>query len=106
MSDASPQPTPSDDLIVKEITEISDEYPFPVDPLKKQKATAARNLAYVLVGTLIFSVIGHYTAVGWLLFKEKKPVVEVLAGIFQIWLPVISGLAGSAVTYFFTKEKE
>ena len=106
MSDTPPQPTSSDDLIVKEIREISDEYPFPVDPLKKQKATAARNLAYVLVGTLILSVIGHYAVVGWLLFREKNSVVEVLADIFQTWLPVISGLAGSAVTYFLTKEKE
>jgi hypothetical protein len=47
----------------------------------------------------------HYTCTMILEFYDKREAVESLSKIFNNWLPVITGLAGSAVTYYFTKEK-
>lgn len=79
--------------------------PFKIDDLKKQKAVTTRTLAYLLVACLVLSVVIHYGMSAWLLSIGKKDVVSELSTIFGIWLPVISGLAGSAVTYYFTQEK-
>jgi hypothetical protein len=85
-----------------EIVELDE--PYHVE-LKKQRAATTRSLAYVLVGILAFSVAAHYIAVAYLLTNGKKDVTVELSTIFSTWLPVISGLAGSAVTYYFAQEK-
>ena len=73
--------------------------------IKKEKASTTRILAYVLVGILALSVVGHYILVAWLVYNGKTDVVTELSSIFGTWLPVISGLAGSAVTYYFAQGK-
>ena len=78
---------------------------YKVDPIKKQKADTARTLAIILVVILAASVAMHYGFTAWLLVHGKPVVVENMNDIFTTWLPVISGLTGSAVTFFFTKEK-
>ncbi|MBL8077828.1 MAG: hypothetical protein JNM55_07695 [Anaerolineales bacterium] len=86
-----------------EISEL--DVPYKVDPLKKQRAATTRSLAYILVGILALSVVLHYITIAWLLINEKKELTVELSTIFSTWLPVISGLAGSAVTYYFAQEK-
>lgn len=81
------------------------DVPYKIDPLKKQKAATTRVLAYLLVGILFLSVVIHYGMVAWLLSNGRKDVTVELGTIFSTWLPVISGLAGSAVTYYFAQEK-
>lgn len=76
-----------------------------VDPLKKERAQTTKMLAYVLVGILALSFVLHYAAMTFLLFSNRMDGVEALNTIFTTWLPVISGLASSAVTYYFTREK-
>lgn len=73
--------------------------------IKKEKASTTRILAYILVGILAFSVFGHYGLVAWLVYNGKADAITELSSIFSTWLPVISGLAGSAVTYFFAQGK-
>jgi nitrate reductase NapE component len=75
------------------------------DPIKKQKVLTARTLAYILIGILTLSVVAHYSVTVWLLQSENGEVVDITDRIFNSWLPVISGFAGAAVTYFFTREK-
>jgi hypothetical protein len=72
----------------------------------RHKAKTTRTLAYLLVATLGISVALHYGAVILILVRtENQALIDTLDGIFSSWLPVISGLTGSAVTYFFTREK-
>lgn len=85
--------------------EIKELEPYKIDPLKKQRAATTRALAYLLVAILFVSVVIHYGMVAWLLSIERKDVTAELSTIFSTWLPVISGLAGSAVTYYFAQEK-
>jgi len=87
-----------------DITELNSA-PYKIDDLKKQKAATTRALAYLLVIILFLSVVIHYGMVAWFLSNEKKDVTVELSTIFSTWLPVISGLAGSAVTYYFAQEK-
>lgn len=77
---------------------------YKVDPLKGHRATTARTLAYGLLIILAISIVAHYGITAWLLASDRLDAVDKLQGIYTTWLPVISGLAGSAVTYFFTKE--
>jgi nitrate reductase NapE component len=87
-----------------EITGVNDTG-YKVDPLKKHRAATARVLAYGLVAILALSVMAHYGIIVWLLVDEKTDAIDKLNGIYTTWLPVISGLAASAVTYFFTREE-
>jgi hypothetical protein len=47
----------------------------------------------------------HYTALAVLLYLGKADVADRLGNFFNAWLPVISGLAGSATTHYLAKEK-
>jgi hypothetical protein len=79
-----------------------DEYSFRA----RHREHTARTLAYVLVGILGGSFVLHYTATLVLQARGRIDAAESLARIFNAWLPAITGLVGSAVTYYFTKEKD
>lgn len=87
-----------------EITGISDRE-YRVDPIKKQKTDTARKLAFILVAVLAVSIAVQYTLTTWLLVNGQFTAVEAIKDIFSSWLPVISGLTGSAITFFFTRER-
>jgi hypothetical protein len=75
------------------------------DLLKKKAAETATNLAYGLVVMLAASIILQYVVLAalawWPSHCEAIPIFEHL---FNAWLPVIAGLASSAVTYYLTKK--
>lgn len=73
--------------------------------IKEQRAKPTRTLAYLLLLVLFSSFVGHYGITTWLLLNEKASVADALNRIFNTWIPVVSGFAGAAVTYFFTKDK-
>ncbi len=58
-------------------------------------------IAALLIGLLALIIIGHYVCVVVLEWNGKK--AEGLNNAFNASLPVASGLAGSAVAYYFTK---
>jgi len=62
------------------------------------------NLARLLIVGLFASIAFHYIAV--ILFVINKIDTKELAGVFNGWLPVLSGFVGSAVTYYFTKQND
>ena len=74
--------------------------------IEKHKATTTRWLAYLLIGMLGESFIIHYGAMVWLAAQNKTDVMKIVEQTFSIWLPVISGLAAAAATYFFTRERD
>ena len=84
---------------------ISEVIVLRVDPLKKDKAETTKRLAIILVVVLASSFIVHLIALMILLMTGKQTEADTLNQTFSTWLPVISGLASSAVTYYFTKEK-
>ena len=74
------------------------------DSIKRHKATTTRWLAYLLISILGGSFIIHYGVMAWLAAQNKTAAMEVVERTFNTWLPVISGLAAAAATYFFTRE--
>ena len=99
--------SPKDEQFIEggEIEEI-DGSEVKVDSIKRLKATTTRRLAYLLVGILSFSILLHYIAVvSILVFTEDQALVDTVDRIFSSWLPVVSGLTGSAATYYFTREE-
>jgi len=87
-----------------EITDVDNDE-IKIDPLKKQKAETTKRLAILLVVILALSFGIHYAMISWLIIKGTTSSIDTLEKTFATWLPVISGLASSAVTYYFSKEK-
>jgi hypothetical protein len=65
--------------------------------------THRSNIAYVLIALLALVVVGHYVCVTWMAWNGKN--TDSTNAAFNAALPVISGLTGSAVTYYFTRRK-
>ena len=86
--------------------EISGEFDAYDNPIERHKATTTRWIAYLLVGMLGGSFVVHYGFIIWLAVNNKPSAMEVAERTFNVWLPIISGLAGAAVTYFFTRERD
>jgi hypothetical protein len=74
-----------------------------VDSLKAQEAQTARFLAIALSSALGASVILQYTVLAVLACRDMKDDIPVFEHLFNSWLPVISGLTSSAVTYYLTR---
>jgi len=72
---------------------------------ERHRAETARSLALLLVWVMAITVSIHYVATGVLLALGLSDATESLARIFNIWLPVISGLVSGAATYYFTRER-
>ena len=79
--------------------------PYVRDPIKEDHAKTARWLAYLIVGILVTTSAIHYAMVVWLNLTGHNDVAKEVAPIFDKWFPVVTGFAGSAITYFLTKER-
>ncbi len=40
----------------------------------------------------------------WCIDYQEIERLKMVEGLFKFWLPVISGLTGSAITYYFTRK--
>jgi hypothetical protein len=72
--------------------------PGPTKDPEKYKAT----VAVILLVLLAVTIVGHYAALMWFEWHDKK--TEGLASAYHEALPVVSGLVSSAVTYYFTRD--
>jgi hypothetical protein len=79
-----------------------EEVPFEV----RHRAETARLLAVALIVVLGLSFFVHYGVTAYFAVRGREDAVEALSRAFNVWLPVISSLAGSAATYYFTRGKE
>jgi hypothetical protein len=97
-----PEETAREELIEGGHVGPLEEVPFEV----RHRAQTARVLAIVLIVMLGVSFFVHYGVMAYFVFEGKTDAAEGLSRAFNVWLPVISSLAGAAATYYFTKEKE
>lgn len=74
--------------------------------LKRGHAETAHKLAKYLLLILGGSVLVHYACIMVLIFYKRDDGIKILEEFFHTWLPVLSGLAGSAVTYYFTRDQK
>ncbi len=83
---------------------IGELEPVPFEP-ERHRAETARRIAFFLVAALVGTWLLHYGVSVALLWSGHADVAKGLSDDFKTWLPVISGLAGGAVTFSFAKEK-
>ena len=91
------------DVIDGGYVEALEDLPF---QQAKHRAETARKMAFLLVWIMAISVAVDFVGVGIFAAYNNTPGVEALGKIFNMWLPVISGLVSSAATYYFTKENQ
>jgi hypothetical protein len=90
---------PPEDL---EEVEIPDQAPGPRFSNEEHRAKATKLLALLLFAALISSFVAHFVCI--LCLAHNKPnSVEEVSRVFNTWIPVFSGLFGSAATFYFTQ---
>lgn len=72
---------------------------------EKHHAVTASRLAFLLVWVLVLSFVLHYLSIVVLSAYGNAGAVKELSSLFGVWLPVMSGFVGGAVTYYFTREE-
>ena len=85
-----------------EIGEFEETYPL--DPRRHRERTAAW-LAAALLAVFAGSFFLHYTVLAFVVAEGANDLTQRLSDVFNAWLPVVSGLFGSAVTYYFTHQR-
>ena len=75
-----------------------------VEPRRHRERTASV-LAWWLMAILAGTGILHYATVLYLATHGQTTALEHVDKFFGAWLPVISGLTGSAITYYFTHDR-
>jgi hypothetical protein len=50
-------------------------------------------------------ILLHHVLIAVFAGRGNQDATKPLAEAFSTWLPVLSGLAGSAVAYYFTRER-
>ncbi|MGH9644354.1 MAG: hypothetical protein ACRD3Q_18280 [Terriglobales bacterium] len=79
--------------------------PIGIDEFERhQHATTGTRLAGWLLVILAVGIALHYTCLMILILFKREDAVKILEDVLHSWLPVVSGLAGGAVTYYFTKQ--
>jgi len=78
-------------------------HPNTDEVLKQGHAATAHKLAGWLLVILGGTVLIHYTCMMVLIYFNLNEGVKIMEDLFHSLLPVLAGLAGSAATYYFTK---
>jgi hypothetical protein len=88
-----------------EEVEIPDQAPGPRFSQEEHRAKATKLLALLLFWALIVLFAAHFSSVVWLA-HDKPNSVEEVTRVFSTWIPVFSGLFGSAATFYFTQGRK
>jgi hypothetical protein len=62
------------------------------------------SITWGLIALLAFTLLLHAGLTIWA-SNTSTEAVKNIADVFNIWVPVLSGLASSAITWFFTKQR-
>lgn len=79
--------------------------PGPRFSQEEHHAKATKLLALLLFWALSTIFVAHLAAVVWLA-HDKPNSVEEVTRVFNTWIPVFSGLFGSAATFYFTQGRK
>lgn len=83
-----------------------DEVGYSFEERERKTEDTAATIALILVWVLAGSIIVHYIAVGLAIHGgADQDQLDSIERIYNTLLPVISGLVGSAVAYYFGRER-
>jgi len=75
-------------------------------PEERHYAQTTKKIALLLIWVFVITFAIHYGCIFALSLLGKELAVEAISELFGMWLPVVSGFVGGAVTYYFTKRDE
>lgn len=87
----------------EDVGNVSDVGELPTDPIKGRHARTSSLLAYILVWGLVGFLALYFFTLLWIT-RDSVDRIETMQDFFNTALPVLTGLAGSAVAYFLSKE--
>ncbi len=74
----------------------------PVFSPEEHHAKTTKQLAFLFFGALFVVFAAHVTCI--LVLAHNKPnSVDEISRVFNVWVPVFSGLVGAAATFYFTQ---
>ena len=76
------------------------------DDLKVRESQTARHIAITLLVLLGLTFVANVVTLIVLTVKNRLDAVPSFERMFAIWTPLISGLVGSAVGFYLTKERK
>ena len=79
--------------------------PGPQFSQEEHRAKATKLLALQLFWALVAIFIAHFASILFLAHNKPNSVDEVTR-VFNTWIPVFSGLFGSAATFYFTQGRK
>jgi len=76
----------------------------PVFSHEEHRAKTTKQLAMLFFGALFVVFLAHVACV--LVLAHNKPnSVDEISRVFNVWVPVFSGLVGAAATFYFTQTR-
>jgi threonine/homoserine/homoserine lactone efflux protein len=89
---------------LEEVAQLS-QAPGPQFSPEEHRAKATKLLALLLFCALVAICVAHIVCI--LCLAHNKPnAVEEVSRVFNTWIPVFSGLFGSAATFYFTQGRK
>lgn len=79
--------------------------PSTIDPKAERESKTARMLAITLMVMLGVTFLTNVATLIVLTIYNRLDAAPQFDRMFAVWLPLLSGLVGSAVTFYLTKER-
>lgn len=74
--------------------------------LKVRESQTARHIAITLLVMLVVTFVANLVTMIVLTVTNRLDAVPLFDRMFSVWMPLLSGLVGSAVGFYLTKEKK
>lgn len=74
--------------------------------LKMRESQTARHITITLLVMLGITFVAHLVTMIVLAVKNRLDAAPLFDRMFSIWMPLLSGLVGSAVGFYLTKERK
>jgi hypothetical protein len=99
-------PEDSGRALLRQKSEVEDITPASIFTAERdQRLDPLRGrIAVALTVLLCFALLLHAGLIFWASYGTPDAVKNISA-VFNIWVPIVAGLASSAVTWFFTRQK-
>ncbi len=76
------------------------------DDLKVRESQTARHITITLLLMLGVTFVINYVVMILLTMKNRLDAAPLFERMFSVWMPLLSGLVGSAVTFYLSKERK
>jgi len=78
--------------------------PSTIDPKVERESKTARVLAITLIVMLGITFLANLVTLTVLTVYNRLDAAPQFERLFAVWVPLLAGLVGSAVTFYLTKE--